>query len=68
MRAPFRERPALGLQRRRLAETALFVLPSTSPANAAVSYEEPLRWFRELADLLPARDAFGRSRRGTVAF
>ena len=47
----FRERPALGLQERRLAETALFVLPSTSPANAAVPYEERLRWFRELARL-----------------
>jgi double-stranded uracil-DNA glycosylase len=45
----FRERPALGLQERKLEETALFVLPSTSPANAAVPYEERLRWFRELA-------------------
>jgi len=45
----FRERPALGLQERRLAATRLFVLPSTSPANAAVPYEERLRWFRKLA-------------------
>ena len=45
----FRERPPLGLQDRRLAETRLFVLPSTSPANAAVSYGERLRWFSELA-------------------
>jgi TDG/mug DNA glycosylase family protein len=45
----FRERPDLGLQQQRLGETALFVLPSTSPANAAVPYEERLRWFRELA-------------------
>jgi double-stranded uracil-DNA glycosylase len=45
----FRERPALGLQERRLAGTRLFVLPSTSPANAAVPYEERLRWFRALA-------------------
>jgi TDG/mug DNA glycosylase family protein len=45
----FRERPALGLQERRLGDTILFVLPSTSPANAAVPYEERLRWFRELA-------------------
>ena len=44
----FRERPALGLQERRLCETQLFVLPSTSPANAAVPYAERLRWFREL--------------------
>jgi double-stranded uracil-DNA glycosylase len=47
----FRERPGLGLQERRLAETRLFVLPSTSPANAAVPYAERLRWFRELAEL-----------------
>jgi len=45
----FREKPALGLQERRLRETRLFVLPSTSPANAAVPYAERLRWFRALA-------------------
>jgi double-stranded uracil-DNA glycosylase len=45
----FRERPDLGLQERNLFETALFVLPSTSPANAAVPYEERLRWFHDLA-------------------
>jgi TDG/mug DNA glycosylase family protein len=50
----FRERPQLGLQERRLAEAELFVLPSTSPANAAVSYAERLRWFRALADHLRA--------------
>lgn len=50
----FRERPDHGLQERRLGETRLFVLPSTSPANAAVSYEERLRWFRALrAELGP---------------
>jgi TDG/mug DNA glycosylase family protein len=49
---PFRERPALGLQERRLGATLLFVLPSTSPANAAVAYDERLRWFRRLASLL----------------
>jgi TDG/mug DNA glycosylase family protein len=48
-RGAFRERPALGEQERRLGETRLFVLPSTSPANAAVPYAERLRWFRELA-------------------
>jgi double-stranded uracil-DNA glycosylase len=47
----FRERPALGRQERRLEDTTLFVLPSTSPANAAVPYEERLRWFRELAEI-----------------
>jgi len=48
----FRERPALGRKERRLGDTMLFVLPSTSPANAAVPYEERLRWFRELARLV----------------
>ncbi len=48
----FRERPALGLQQRRLGRTRLFVLPSTSPANAAVPYDERLRWFRALREEL----------------
>jgi double-stranded uracil-DNA glycosylase len=48
----FRERPAHGLLDRRLGETALFVLPSTSPANAAVPWGERLRWFRALRDLV----------------
>jgi TDG/mug DNA glycosylase family protein len=39
----------LGAQPRSLASTRLFVLPSTSPANAAVPYDERLRRFRELA-------------------
>jgi double-stranded uracil-DNA glycosylase len=48
---PFRERPALGLQERLLGATRLFVLPSTSPANAAVPYAERLRWFRALREV-----------------
>ena len=48
-RGAFNERPALGVQQRRLGDTQLFVLPSTSPANAAVPYHERLRWFEELA-------------------
>ncbi|HUH21748.1 MAG TPA: mismatch-specific DNA-glycosylase, partial [Gaiellaceae bacterium] len=48
-RGVFRKRPELGEQERRLAETRLFVLPSTSPANAAVPWKERLRWFRALA-------------------
>ena len=48
-RGTFRERPELGEQQRRLADTRLFVLPSTSPANAAVPWQERLRWFRALA-------------------
>jgi double-stranded uracil-DNA glycosylase len=48
----FRDRPAHGPQLRSLGATALFVLPSTSPANAAVQWDERLRWFRLLRDLL----------------
>ncbi len=48
----FRERPEHGLQKRKLGDTALFVLPSTSPANAAVPWKERLRWFRTLRDLI----------------
>ena len=47
-RGTFAERPELGVQVRQLGETRLFVLPSTSPANAAVPWEERLHWFREL--------------------
>ncbi len=47
-RGAFGERPELGLQERRLHEARLFVLPSTSPANAAVPWDERLRWFRML--------------------
>ena len=48
-RGLFGERPQLGAQLRVLgAGVGLFVLPSTSPANAAVPYAERLRWFREL--------------------
>ena len=56
-RGAFGERPALGLQARRLGETRLFVLPSTSPANAAVPWAERRRWFKELKKLIssPAR-------------
>jgi TDG/mug DNA glycosylase family protein len=47
-RGAFGERPELGVQERQLGETKLFVLPSTSPANAAVPWHERERWFREL--------------------
>ena len=52
-RGAFRKRPEHGLQERRLGETLLFVLPSTSPANAAVPYAERLRWFKALRKLVP---------------
>ncbi len=48
-RGAFGTRPALGLQQHALGCTKLFVLPSTSPANAAVPWDERLRWFQELA-------------------
>ena len=47
-RGTFGERPELGEQARTLESTRLFVLPSTSPANAAVPYAERLRWFENL--------------------
>ncbi len=48
----YRERPELGLQARQLGGTLLYVLPSTSPANAAVPWDERLRWFKALRELL----------------
>ena len=51
-RGPFRERAEHGLQERRLGGTGLFVLPSTSPANAAVPWDERLRWFAALRRLV----------------
>lgn len=51
-RGVFGERPELGAQERRLGQTALFVLPSTSPANAAVPWPERLRWFRAFRESL----------------
>src|SRR5437660_3621759 len=59
-RGSCRERPELGVQERRLGDTQLFVLPSTSPANAAVPWLERERWFQELAGRstgLPLRPA-----------
>ncbi len=51
-RGPFGGRPQHGRQERTLGETQLFVLPSTSPANAAVPWEERLRWFSALRALV----------------
>ena len=53
-RGAFGERPELGVQERRLHETRLFVVPSTSPANAAVPWAERKRWFEELATCVGA--------------
>jgi TDG/mug DNA glycosylase family protein len=52
-RGPFGGRPEHGLQEPRLGATLLFVLPSTSPANAAVPWGERLRWFHALRELVP---------------
>ena len=49
-RGLFNERAELGPQLRTIGTTALYVLPSTSPANAAVPYPERLRWFRALRE------------------
>jgi TDG/mug DNA glycosylase family protein len=62
-RGVFGERPGLGLQERMLGATRLFVLPSTSPANAAVPYRERLRWFEALADLSSRGAAIASRRR-----
>jgi double-stranded uracil-DNA glycosylase len=53
-RGPFGRRAEHGLQPEPLDETLLYVLPSTSPANAAVPWDERLRWFRALRSLLDA--------------
>ena len=47
-RGAFGERADFGEQQRTLCATRLFVVPSTSPANAAVPWAERLRWFRAL--------------------
>jgi len=51
-RGTFGERPELGVQTRCLGDTALFVLPSTSPANAVVPWAERLRWFEAFRESL----------------
>jgi TDG/mug DNA glycosylase family protein len=51
-RGAFGERADLGPQLRTIDDVGLFVLPSISPANAAVPYAERLRWFRALREWL----------------
>ncbi|MFL5955516.1 MAG: NUDIX domain-containing protein [Gaiellaceae bacterium] len=51
-RGLYGERPDLGPQLRAISSTGLFVLPSTSPANAAVPYNERRHWFEALRDWL----------------
>ena len=55
-RGLFGGRAELGPQIRTIGSTALYVLPSTSPANAAVPYEQRLHWFTSLYEWLhPAK-------------
>jgi TDG/mug DNA glycosylase family protein len=56
-RGAFGERALLGEHERKVGRTRLFVLPSTSPANAAVPYSERLRWFRALRAVSRASDS-----------
>ena len=46
-----------GLQPERLASATVFVAPSPSPANAAVSLDELVEWYGKLAKLLRVRRA-----------
>lgn len=55
-RGLFGERAELGPQQRTLGDVGLFVLPSTSPANAAIPYEERLAWFEALREWLEPID------------
>ena len=55
-RGLFGERPELGPQQRTLGDVGLFVVPSTSPANAAVPYAERLSWFEALREWLEPVD------------
>src|SRR5204863_5477506 len=55
-RGAFAERAEHGPQRATLGDAGLFVLPSTSPANAVVPYSERLRWFGELREWLEPVD------------
>ena len=51
-RGVFGVRPDLGSQDATVLDVGLFVLPSTSPANAAVPYADRLRWFSALREWL----------------
>lgn len=51
-RGAFGRRAEHGPQDHVLGTTRLFVLPSTSPANAAVPWNERLGWFRAMRSLL----------------
>src|SRR6266542_2908229 len=63
-RGVFGSRPDLGPQTPTLDDAGLFVLPSTSPANAAVPYAERLRSPGDEARARSSRGARDRNRRG----
>jgi TDG/mug DNA glycosylase family protein len=65
-RGTFGERPDLGRQPRTLVDTSLYVLPSTSPANAAVPWRERLHWFAALHAWLACEPTGRRAARGLV--
>ena len=41
----------LGLQREKIGESVVFVIPNPSPANAAYSVDDLIAWYRQLKDL-----------------
>jgi G:T/U-mismatch repair DNA glycosylase/ADP-ribose pyrophosphatase YjhB (NUDIX family) len=51
-RGAFGKRADHGPRQETLDDVGVYVLPSTSPANAAVPYAERLKWFRALDDWL----------------
>jgi TDG/mug DNA glycosylase family protein len=55
-RGTFGTRAEHGPQERTIEDVGLFVLPSTSPANAAVPYAKRLDWFRALKQWLEPVD------------
>jgi TDG/mug DNA glycosylase family protein len=46
-----REKPALGRQALRIGESAVFLVPNPSPANAQFSLDDLVRWFQRLQAL-----------------
>lgn len=55
-RGAFGARAEHGPQTRTISDVGLYVLPSTSPANAAVRFDERLAWFRALKSWLEPID------------
>ena len=51
-------RPELGLQRRPIGVSKVFVVPNPSPANAVYSADDLAAWYRRLKDL---RDGLGKT-------